>query len=291
MASMSSEPATVSYWQQLRWLAKHTPLPALVAVAYIGFILLVAFIGPSFAPYAYDAQNVANTSQGPSWNHFFGTDPLGRDLFTRMIYGCRVSMSIALVTAFTSVLIGTVYGTIAGYMGGWIDKAMMRAIDVLYTLPSLIVMILVMLVFGRNLFGIFIALTVTGWLGTARLMRAQVLSWKTRPFVEAARSLGLSPWRMVTRHIVPNCIGPIIVELSYQIPTNVLAEAFLSFLGVGLRPPMPSWGILADEGWKALQLYPHLTFYPGLMIFLTMLAFNILGDYLRDRLDPALRGR
>ena len=263
----------------------------MICIGFIGLLAVVGLAAPWIAPYDFDVQEVTNQFASPSSAHWFGTDVLGRDLFSRIVYGCRVSMSIALITALSSVLIGTVYGTISGYLGGWIDRIMMRFIDILYTLPSLIVMILVMLIFGRDLFGIFMALTITGWLGTARLMRAQVLSWKNRPFVEAARALGLSPFRMITRHILPNCIGPIIVELSYQIPTNVLAEAFLSFLGIGIRPPTPSWGILAEEGWRALEIYPHLTLFPGLAIFLAMLSFNILGDHLRDRLDPMLRGR
>lgn len=271
-------------WRTLPWSVR-------VACIFVSILVLSAFFAPWLAPYEYDFQNVRNSYAHPYAEHWFGTDALGRDLFSRILYGGRVSMAIAFVTAISSVLVGVVVGTLAGYLGGWVDRVLMRVIDVLYTLPSLIIMILVMLVFGRDFFGIFIALTITGWLGTARLMRAQVMSWKTRPFVEAGRALGMSSPRLVLRHIVPNCIGPIIVELSYQIPTNVLAEAFLSFLGIGIRPPTPSWGILAEEGWRALQIHPHLTLFPGLIIFLTMLSFNVVGDHLRDRLDPVLRNR
>lgn len=266
-------------------------LPVKLSLLCIAIIAFVSLAAPWIAPYTPDAQNVQDAYMGPHLKHFFGTDALGRDLYSRLIYGCRVSMSIALVTAISSVLIGTVVGTLAGWFGGAVDRWLMRLIDILYTLPSLIIMILVMLIFGRDLLGIFVALTITGWLGTARLVRAQVLSWKSRPFVEAGRALGLPPLRLVLRHILPNCMGPVVVELSYQIPTNVLAEAFLSFLGIGLRPPTPSWGILAEEGWRALQVFPHLTIFPGLAIFISMLSFNVLGDYLRDRLDPMLRGR
>jgi len=261
------------------------------ALVFIFFLLLVALLAPLIAPYGYDDQSVMTAYNLPSWHHWFGTDALGRDLLSRLVYGCRVSISIALITAFSSVFIGMIYGTISGYAGGFIDLIMMRFVDILYTLPTLIVMILVMLVVGRDVRGIFVALTITGWLGTARLMRAQVKNWKHRPFVEAARALGLGHTRLIFRHIVPNCVAPIIVELSYQIPTNVLAEAFLSFLGIGVRPPTPSWGVLAEEGWRALQVYPHLTIFPGVLIFLTMLSFNVLGDRLRDKLDPFLRGR
>jgi len=259
---------------------------------FIAMVTLVAIFAPWLAPFDYDLQNVSNIHAAPSSANWFGTDRLGRDLLSRLIYGCRVSMSIALVTALTSVAIGTVYGAIAGYVGGWTDRILMRLVDILYTLPSLIIMILVMLVFmGQDILGMFVALTLTGWLGTARLMRAQVLSWKQRPFVEAARALGVEDLGIVIKHILPNAVAPIIVELSYQIPTNVLAEAFLSFLGIGVRPPIPSWGVLADEGRQALEIFPHLTIFPGLLIFLTMLSFNTIGDSLRDRLDPFLRGR
>ena len=275
----------------LRKFLKGSNTFMLAAGGFILVLLVLGFLAPWIAPFDFDLQDV-NLSYGlPTLKHLFGTDALGRDLLSRLLYGCRVSMSIALVTAASSVAIGSIYGTIAGYAGGWTDRILMRFVDILYTLPSLIVMILVMLIFGRDLGGIFIALTITGWLGTARLMRAQVLSWKTRPFVESAHALGMRPWRIVVKHIIPNCVGPIIVELSYQIPTNVLAEAFLSFLGIGIRPPTPSWGVLANEGWQAVSIYPHLTFFPGIFIFLTMLAFNIIGDNLRDRLDPMLRGR
>ncbi len=260
-------------------------------ISFIVLIFVVSLTAPWIAPFGFDQQNVNNAHLLPNLTHWFGTDALGRDLFSRLLYGGQVSMSIALVTAISSVILGTVIGTISGFFGGWTDRIIMRFIDILYTLPSLIIMILVMLIFGRGLIGIFAALTVTGWLGTARLMRAQVLSWKTRPFVEAARALGVSRFRLLMRHILPNCIAPLIIELSYQIPTNVLAEAFLSFLGIGVSPPTPSWGVLAEEGWRALQIYPHLTLFPGMIIFLTMLSFNLLGDNLRDRLDPFLRGR
>lgn len=279
--------ATKSAWA--RFLSM--PRAPKYSAVFIGILLISGFGAPILAPYGYEIQNVNITNQAPSLAHLFGTDDLGRDLFSRILYGGRVSMSIALITALSSSLIGILIGTISGYVGGWTDRIIMRSIDILATLPELIIMILVMMIVGRNLGGIFVALTVTGWLGTARVMRAQVMSWKHRPFVESARALGMNPLRMITRHILPNCIGPIIVQLSYQIPTNVLAEAFLSFVGIGISPPTPSWGILAENGWRALQIYPHLTLFPGMFIFLTMLSFNLIGDYLRDRLDPMLRGR
>jgi oligopeptide transport system permease protein len=243
-----------------------------IAVLFLVTVTLLSCLAPFVTSFAPDEQDVSKTFLAPSLDHFFGTDALGRDLFSRILYGGRVSLSIALLTATASVSIGIIYGTIAGWFGGTVDRVLMRFI-----------------VLGRGFWGLTTALVITGWLGSARITRAQVLSWKERPFVEAGRALGLPSLRLVTRHILPNCLGPVIVDLSYQIPTNVLAEAFLSFLGVGLRPPTPSWGILADEGWRALQVFPHLIFFPGLVIFITMLSFNIIGDQLRDRLDPTLR--
>lgn len=275
---------STSFLQKFKW-------PVLCAISCVLILCLLALLAPWIAPFHFDAQDVNRSYAAPSLTHWFGTDALGRDLMTRLLYGSRISLSIAFLTAFTSLIIGGIYGTISGYVGGWLDKFMMRLVDILYTLPSLIVMILVMLIFGRDLSGIFIALTITGWLGTARIMRAQIMTWKTRPFVEAATSLGFPHLQIIFKHLLPNCAAPLIVELSYQIPTNILAEAFLSFLGIGIRPPTPSWGVLAEEGWRALRIYPHLTLFPGALIFATMLSFNILGDDLRDRLDPFLRGK
>jgi len=260
-----------------------------LCVGFMGVLALVALFAPWIAKFPYDLQNVNNIFASPSAEHWFGTDSLGRDLFSRLAYGSRISVSIALVTGACSILIGVILGTIAGYYGGWFEKFLMRTIDTLYALPSFIILILVMLVVGRDMKGIIIALTITGWLGTARLMRAQVMSFKHRDFVESAKSLGSSDLRIIGKHILPNCLAPILVELSYQIPTNILAEAFLSFLGIGIRPPTPSWGVLADEGWRALEIYPHLTIFPGLLIFLTMLVFNVAGDTLRDKWDPFKR--
>ena len=270
-------------------LEKRQTLIINCCLAFMAGLALIALLAPWIAKYPYDLQNVNNIFASPSAEHWFGTDSLGRDLFSRLAYGSRISVSIAIITGACSILIGVILGTIAGYYGGIFERVLMRAIDTLYALPSFIIMILVMLVVGRDMKGIIIALTITGWLGTARLMRAQVLSVKNREFVEAARGLGASDFQIIVRHILPNSFAPILVELSYQIPTNILAEAFLSFLGIGIRPPLPSWGVLADEGWRALEIYPHLTIFPGLLIFLTMLVFNVVGDTLRDKWDPFKR--
>lgn len=259
------------------------------SLAYLGLIAVVAVFAPWIARYPYDLQDLSASYALPSMKFFFGADGLGRDLFSRIIYGAQLSLSIALITTLLSAVVGTVYGTVAAYLGGFWDRLLMRIVDILHVLPSLLIMILVMLVFGRDFTGLLLALTFSSWLGTARLMRAQVRSWKKRDFVEAGRALGIGPWRLIFRHILPNTVAPLIVELSYQIPNNILAEAFLSFLGIGLRPPAPSWGRLAEEGWHTLRVYPHLTLFPALVIFTTMLSFNVLGDALRDKLDPHRR--
>lgn len=256
------------------------------SLAYLVLIAVVALFAPWVARYPYDLQDLSSSYALPSLKFYLGADGLGRDLFSRIIYGSRLSMAIALLTTLLSAIVGTIYGTLAAYLGGFWERLLMRLVDILNVLPSLLVMILVMLVFGRDFGGLLIALTFSSWLGTARLMRAQVRSWKNRDFVEAGRALGLGPWRLIFRHILPNTVAPLIVELSYQIPHNILNEAFLSFLGIGLRPPTPSWGRLAEEGWHTLRVYPHLSLFPGLVIFATILSFNILGDALRDKLDP-----
>jgi oligopeptide transport system permease protein len=272
------------YWKQSDWFVKLSTL-------FLLFVLILAVFAPVLSSHAFDLQNLELTFASPSWDHFFGTDALGRDLWSRMLYGSRLSLSIAFVTAMSSVGIGLLYGLIAGYLENTFSRWMMGLVDVLYTLPTLMVSLLVMLLFGRDMKGLLIAMVITGWLGTARLVEVQVRSLKRRPFMEATDALGFRAPRKLLKHILPNCAGPLLVELSYQIPTNVLSEAFLSFLGVGVRPPNPSWGVLADEGWRTMQYYPHLIIFPGLIISLTMLSFNFIGDSLRDFLDPHLKGR
>lgn len=261
------------------------------SAGYLALIIVLAILAPLIAMYPFDLQNLDKTFLSPSLQHLFGTDALGRDLWSRLLYGSRISLTIAFATAVSSVCIGLVYGLIAGYLENRISRWMMGFVDVLYTLPTLMVSLLIMLIAGRDLTGLLLAIVATGWLGTARLVEAQVRSLKRRPFMEATDALGYGVIRKLLKHLLPNCAAPLLVELSYQIPTNVLSEAFLSFLGVGVRPPTPSWGILADEGWRTMQYYPHLIIFPGLLISLTMLSFNFIGDSLRDYWDPHLRGR
>jgi oligopeptide transport system permease protein len=221
-------------------------------------------------------------------------------MFSRIIYGARMSMAVGVFTSVFSLFIGGLYGAVSGWLGGWTDALLMRIIDILYAIPSLVLLILVGVIFNSvNLFdnpelkaltGIFLALSVVGWVSLARLVRGQILQVREMLYVESARALGASGWRIVIRHIFPNILGPVIVMLTFQIPSNILFESFLSFIGLGLQPPYSSWGVLANDGWRA-KSYPHLILYPGLALFITMLAFNLLGDGLRDAFDPKMRNR
>jgi oligopeptide transport system permease protein len=259
---------------------------AMASLGVIGLLFFVALFGNAVAPYPFDLQNTAESLSPPSRAHWMGTDELGRDLFSRLIYGTRVSMSVSLLTALSALVLGTLYGAISGYVGGKVDNLMMRAVDVVYALPDLLLIILITVVIGRGMVGVFLALSLVGWITVARLIRGEVLRLKELSYIEAARGMGATHARVLFRHILPNTVGVLIVTLTFRIPSAILAESTLSFIGLGLTPPAASWGTLANEGWKALKFYPHLIIFPSLAIFITMLAFNFLGDGLRDALDP-----
>lgn len=266
-----------------------------MSIFFLAFVALAGLFAELIAPYSYEVQNIDRILEGPSNDHWFGTDSLGRDLYSRIIYGARMSMAVGILTAIVSVVIGGIYGAISGWVGGWIDTLMMRAIDILDAIPSLVLLILVGIVFTsyqpfenpeiRALTGILFALSIVGWVSLARLVRGQVLQARELLFVEGATAMGASPARILTRHIAPNILGPVVVMLTFQIPANILFESFLSFVGLGLQPPFSSWGVLANDGWRA-KSSPHLIVFPGIALFLTMLAFNLFGDGLRDALDP-----
>ncbi len=272
------------YSQAWKRLKRHR-----VAMVSLGFLLLLSFIAiaaPFITNFTYFDQNADHALQFPNSTYWFGTDSLGRDLFSRIVYGARISLAVGFFTAIFSLVIGSIYGAISGYAGGKVDLVMMRVADILYALPSLLVTVLIMLVVGRGPLGIFLALGVVGWVGEARLVRGQVLQAREMLYVESARSLGLGSFRILFQHIFPNILGPVIVSLTFGIPQNIMAESFLSFVGLGLEPPYASWGTLANEGWRAYRTYPYLIFFPGIVLFFTILAFNFLGDGLRDALDP-----
>lgn len=235
----------------------------------------------------------------PNAENWLGTDSLGRDMLSRIIWGAQMSMAVGIFTAIASLILGTIYGAISGWLGGRADGLMMRFIDILYTIPALVLLILVMVLFNslatdmdpkdKALYGTFVALSVVGWVNIARLVRGQVLQAKQLLYVESARAIGVPSWQILFKHILPNILGPIIVTLTFQIPANVMFESFLSFIGLGIQPPYSSWGTLASDGWRSLRTYPHIIISPGIALFLTMLAFNLLGDGLRDAFDPKMR--
>lgn len=268
---------------------------------FIFFLCLVAIFAEALAPYAFDEQNMDAILSPPTFKNLLGTDDLGRDLLSRLIYGAQMSMAVGIFTAIFSLAMGLVYGAVSGWIGGRVDSIMMRIVDILDSIPTLILLILVKILFDsinifsdpklRALVGVLLALSVFGWILLARVVRGQVLQVKQSLYVEAAQALGASSIWIIIRHVMPNILGPIIVVLTFQIPSNILFESFLSFIGLGLQPPYSSWGVLANAGWKTIKSYPHLIIAPGAVLFFTMLAFNLLGDGLRDAFDPKMRGR
>lgn len=262
---------------------------AVISLCFILTVAAIALLADLIAPFSYESQNVLNRLAPPGWKNWMGTDILGRDLLSRVIYGARMSLAVGTITAFCSLIIGTIYGAISGYIGGRVDNVMMRIVDILYTFPSLLLIILITLLFGKGVIGIFVALTIVGWVSVSRIVRGQVLQVKEMAFVEAARSIGTGHTIIVFKHILPNMMGPIIVTLTFEIPAAILSESFLSFIGLGLKPPFSSWGTLANDGFQAFKSFPNLIIFPGLAIFFTVVSFNLLGDGLRDALDPKLK--
>lgn len=253
----------------------------------IAIICISAFFAPYISPYPFDTQDTSIVLEGPSTSHLMGTDSLGRDLFSRLIYGASVSMTVGVFSAVIALIIGALYGAISGYLGGRIDNWMMRIVDMVYALPDLLLIILISVVIGRGLMGLLLALSLVSWVSVARLIRGEVLRLREHSYVEAAKALGATHKRMLFRHILPNTFGILIVTLTLRIPATILAESTLSFIGLGPPPPFSSWGTLANEGWAAIRFYPHLIIFPGSAIFLTILSFNFLGDWLRDALEPS----
>ena len=265
---------------------------AVASMIVLGLLVLCALVGPFLVPYAYDEINKGDVWIAPlSGAHLIGTDALGRDLLARLFTGLGVSLAIGAVATAVSLVIGVAWGAIAGYFGGIVDEVMMRIVDVLYSLPYIFFVIILMVTFGSNFILLFVAIGAVQWLTMARIVRGQVLSLRTREFVLSAHAMGASPRRVVVRHLLPNAIGPIVVYATLTVPAIMLEEAFLSFLGLGVQPPMASWGSLAAEGAAAMDAYPWLIVFPGLALTLTLLSLNFLGDGLRDALDPQLRMR
>ena len=247
--------------------------------------ILMALLTPWLAPYSYEAQNLDLGASPPSAAHWLGTDVFGRDVLTQVMYGGRVSLAVGFIATAVALLIGVTWGAVAGYVGGRVDAVMMRIVDILYALPFMIFIVLLMVVFGRNVLLLFLAIGAVEWLTMARIMRSQVQSLRQQEFVEAAISLGLSPAAIIHRHVIPNALGPIIVYTTLTIPSVMLLEAFLSFLGLGIQPPQTSWGLLISYGAETMEEYPWLLIFPGLALTTTLFSLNFLGDGLRDALD------
>lgn len=284
MTAMDNAEKGSSLWHDA-WLRLRKNHLAVIGGVILLLLIIVALLTPWIAPYSYEAQDLDLGATPPSAAHWLGTDVFGRDLLTQIMYGGRISLAVGFVATTVALLIGVTYGAVAGYAGGRVDAIMMRLVDILYALPFMIFIVLLMVVFGRNVLLLFLAIGAVEWLTMARIMRSQVQSLRQQEFVEAAISLGLSPGVILRRHVVPNALGPIIVYTTLTIPSVMLLEAFLSFLGLGIQPPQTSWGLLISYGAETMEEYPWLLIFPGLALTITLFSLNFLGDGLRDALD------
>ncbi|MGN0838381.1 MAG: ABC transporter permease [Pyramidobacter sp.] len=277
-----------TYWQDA-WRRLKRDKIAMLGLGIIVAIFLMAIFGPMLSRYTYDGQNFMVANEFPSWEHLFGTDMFGRDLFVRVMYGARISLAVGLMASLINLTIGVIYGSISGFVGGRTDDIMMRIVDTIRSIPTMIYVILLMVIIGPGLKSIFITLGISYWTNMARIVRSEVMRVKNEEYVLAARTIGASPKRILLRHLIPNAMGPILVTLTFCVPQAIFAEAFLSFVGLGVNAPMASWGMLSSDAMNSLMVYPYQLFFPALAISITILAFNFFGDGLRDALDPRLR--
>jgi len=270
---------------------------AMASLAILALVALLALFAPLLSRYPYDEIDYNVIACAPDWwpwiaactaggSHWFGTDAAGRDLFVRVLYGARVSLAVALVATLVSLLIGVVYGATAGYLGGRIDALMMRLVDILYSLPFIFFVIILMVLFDRNIVLLFVAIGAVEWLTMARIVRGQTLSIKQKEFIEAARAAGVNTLTIIRRHVIPNVLGPVVVYVTLTVPTAILAESFLSFLGLGIQEPLTSWGVLISEGANQMETAPWMLIFPAAFMAVTLFSFNFIGDGLRDALDP-----
>jgi len=262
---------------------------AMFGIVVIVILAFLSIFGSMISGHNYYTNDLVNANKPPSVEHWFGTDNLGRDLFARTWYGARISLFIGLMAALLDLVIGVLWGAISGYFGGKVDEYMMRIADILSGVPYLLVVILLLVVMGQGLWTLIIAMTITGWINMARIVRGEVMRLRSEEYVMAARSLGASTSRILKKHLIPNTFGPVLVTLTLSIPTAIFTEAFLSYLGLGVPAPKASWGTMTSDALPALQYLPYQLFFPAFFICLTMLAFNIIGDGLRDALDPKER--
>jgi len=279
---------SLTYWQDA-WRRLKQNKVAMLGLIIIILYTILALVGPYMTPYDYRTTNTDEIDQPPSAKHWFGTDTLGRDLWARTWMGARVSLAIGFLSAVLNAFIGVIIGGISGYFGGKVDMIIMRAIDILYAIPYMIIVILMMVVLGQGIMPLVVAMIAVGWLGMARLVRGQILQLKEQEFVLAAKVLGASHSRIIFKHLIPNALGVILVHLTLSVPSAIFTEAFLSFIGLGVVPPQSSWGQLAYYGIQSFRVRPYQLFIPAFFISTTMLSLNLLGDGLRDALDPRLR--
>lgn len=259
---------------------------ALVGLVFLGIMVILAIFVPMLSPYTYDQMDITSLNALPSLKHPMGTDRFGRDIFVRVMYGARISLSVGFAAAGINLVIGIIWGGIAGYVGGKVDVILMRVADIIYSIPSMLYVIMVMLIFGSNIWSILIGICISSWIGMARLVRAQVMSLKEQEFAMAAYVLGASTTRILFKHLIINCIGPIIVNLTLMVPSAIFTEAFLSFVGIGISAPAASWGTLANEARGLVETHPIQIIWPVASICLTMLSLNFIGDGVGEALDP-----
>jgi oligopeptide transport system permease protein len=276
--------------RQHAWRRLRRDRPAMFGLVVLAAMIALAVLGPWLTPYSYAEQNLALGAVPPSAQHWMGTDVFGRDNFARILYGSRVSLAVGFLATAVALTIGVLWGAFAGYIGGRTDAVMMRIVDILYALPFAIFIILLMVVFGRSMLLLFLAIGAVEWLTMARIVRGQVLGVRRQEYIEAAIAMGLTRWQIISRHVIPNVLGPVIVYTTLTIPGVILLESFLSFLGLGIQPPESSWGVLIAYGVETMEEYPWLLVWPALFLSLTLFALNFLGDGLRDALDPRTAG-
>ncbi|TCW40487.1 oligopeptide transport system permease protein [Laceyella sacchari] len=278
----------VGYWQDV-WGRFRSNLGAVLGLSLIVLTLLLAIFGPLANDYDWQTQMLEVANKESFSDHYFGTDHLGRDIWQRVWYGAKISLTIAFLAAFLDVVIGVTFGGISGYFGGRVDMIMQRILEVMYSIPNLIVIILMLLIFDPGIVPVAIAMAITGWVPMARVVRAQVMKLKSQEYVLAARTLGASHARILLKHLIPNVMGPIIIAVTFAIPSAIFFEAFLAFIGLGIRPPEASLGVLINDASTYLQIFPYQLIYPSVVLSIIILSFNLLGDGLRDALDPRMR--
>ena len=259
---------------------------ALVSLVFMAVVILFAVFAPMFSPYTYDGQDLTCRNVLPNAAHWFGTDKFGRDIFVRIMYGARISLSVGFAAALLNFVIGVAYGAICGYFGGKADMILMRLVDIIYSVPTLLYVILIMLIFGSNIFYMLLAIGISSWVGMARLVRGQILTLKEQEYALAAYVIGASKKRIMFKHLIVNCMGPIIVNTTLMVPNAIFTEAFLAFVGIGISIPQASWGIMANDAHSLIQSQPIQIIWPVLAICLTMLSLNFIGDGLSEALDP-----